>query len=350
MRAAGDAGAARPGARPALPHLRAWPAPATAPACSGRTRRATARRSTPARFDWTNGTVYSCAYDGAVTVNIDGAPWSRTWWSMGGDSRHRVQPRREGPHGHLGHPVRRRLRGVAGLAAAAAAARARPAEAHDGPHLVPCPGGSLCAAGAPAHRAGPGRGGEQLQPVRHRRRRRRLERQPRSRAEALATAARAAADRAGTSASAWGRSTSRNFERLGLDAGLRLRPCRNLAAMQTVLGECYDRADAERHRPASTALRQALSCYYSGNFITGFRDGYVRRVVAAAASDSVRRHRAGGPSTQPEGAFMNRLHPHPRAASAPPLSALARQPALVALAARASTRSTTRSPTSTPSW
>ena len=31
------------------------------------------------------------------------------------------------------------------------------------------------------------------------------------------------------------------------------------------------------------ALRQALSCYYSGNFATGFRHGYVRKVVAAAA-------------------------------------------------------------------
>jgi hypothetical protein len=28
--------------------------------------------------------------------------------------------------------------------------------------------------------------------------------------------------------------------------------------------------------------RQALSCYYSGNFVTGFDHGYVARVVSAA--------------------------------------------------------------------
>lgn len=33
-----------------------------------------------------NGIVYSCDYSGAVTVQIDGAQWARTWWSMGGDS------------------------------------------------------------------------------------------------------------------------------------------------------------------------------------------------------------------------------------------------------------------------
>ena len=31
-----------------------------------------------------NGLVYSCAYSGVVTIQIDGSPWSRTWWSMGG--------------------------------------------------------------------------------------------------------------------------------------------------------------------------------------------------------------------------------------------------------------------------
>jgi type IV secretion system protein VirB1 len=30
-------------------------------------------------------------------------------------------------------------------------------------------------------------------------------------------------------------------------------------------------------------LRAALSCYYSGNFESGFRDGYVDRVLGAAA-------------------------------------------------------------------
>ena len=33
-----------------------------------------------------SGIAYSCGYTGVVTVQIDGAPWSRTWWSMGGQT------------------------------------------------------------------------------------------------------------------------------------------------------------------------------------------------------------------------------------------------------------------------
>jgi len=63
-------------------------------------------------------------------------------------------------------------------------------------------------------------------------------------------------------------------------------PCANLAAMQSVLAECFDRASAPMTNApvAQAALRRALSCYYSGNFATGFRHGYVRKVVAAAVS------------------------------------------------------------------
>ena len=31
-----------------------------------------------------NGEAYTCDYDGAVEVDIDGAFWSRTWWRMSG--------------------------------------------------------------------------------------------------------------------------------------------------------------------------------------------------------------------------------------------------------------------------
>ncbi len=59
-------------------------------------------------------------------------------------------------------------------------------------------------------------------------------------------------------------------------------PCGNLAAMQTVLAECFDRANRSAGKAVDQlALRQALSCYYSGNFVTGFRHGYVQRVASA---------------------------------------------------------------------
>lgn len=114
-----------------------------------------------------------------------------------------------------------------------------------------------------------------------------LVRQPRHRAEALATAQSLQA--AGWSFSVGlGQINVGNFARLGLTLGSAFEPCTNLAAMQTVLGECFERASrsANGSPHAQTALHRALSCYYSGNFSTGFRHGYVRKVVAAVRSTS----------------------------------------------------------------
>jgi type IV secretion system protein VirB1 len=108
-----------------------------------------------------------------------------------------------------------------------------------------------------------------------------LDRQPRRRSEALATAT--ALQQQGWNFSVGlAQINVRNFERLGLTAPTAFDPCSNLRAMQTVLGECLGRTD--RDAPAQTALREALSCYYSGNFVTGFRHGYVRRVARAAST------------------------------------------------------------------
>ena len=114
-----------------------------------------------------------------------------------------------------------------------------------------------------------------------------LMRQPRYRAEALATA-RALYAAGWNFSVGLGQINVGNFTRLGLTLDLAFEPCVNLAAMQTVLVECFDRAhEATQEVAASqTALRKALSCYYSGNFETGFRHGYVRRIVAA--SDAAR--------------------------------------------------------------
>lgn len=109
-----------------------------------------------------------------------------------------------------------------------------------------------------------------------------LLRQPRNRAEALATA-KALKDGGWNFSVGLGQINVGNFERLGLTVESAFEPCINLAAMQTVLGECFDRASgADSKTVDQVALRQALSCYYSGNFATGFRHGYVRKVVVAA--------------------------------------------------------------------
>lgn len=110
-----------------------------------------------------------------------------------------------------------------------------------------------------------------------------LVRQPRSRAEAVSTA-RALRARGWNFSAGLGQINVTNFERLGLTLNSAFEPCANLGAMQVVLGECFYRAGtgtpsaSEQHR-----LHRALSCYYSGNFTTGFRHGYVQRLVAHAA-------------------------------------------------------------------
>ena len=109
-----------------------------------------------------------------------------------------------------------------------------------------------------------------------------LDRQPRNLAEALATANQ-------LQANGWNFSVGlaqinlRNFERLGLNATTAFDPCENLRAMQTVLAECFERSSLKAL--PQPALRQALSCYYSGNFVTGFRHGYVQRIAHAVPSE-----------------------------------------------------------------
>lgn len=107
----------------------------------------------------------------------------------------------------------------------------------------------------------------------------RLTRQPRSAAEAISVSRELAKQGLDFSVGL-GQVNQRNFARLGLDMASALDPCRNLTAMQTVLMECHSRAP---HRAvAQSAVREALSCYYSGNFVTGFQHGYVQRVVRFA--------------------------------------------------------------------
>ncbi|HEX5738167.1 MAG TPA: transglycosylase SLT domain-containing protein [Hydrogenophaga sp.] len=48
--------------------------------------------------------------------------------------------------------------------------------------------------------------------------------------------------------------------------------CANLQAGSRILRECYDRAQD---------WGKAFSCYYSGNFVTGFKHGYVQKIYAS---------------------------------------------------------------------
>lgn len=110
----------------------------------------------------------------------------------------------------------------------------------------------------------------------------RLERQPQSRREALATA-RALQDQGWNFSVGLAQINRHNFPRLGLTLESALEPCTNLESMQAVLLDCFSRARQLGASP-QPALRMALSCYYSGNFQTGFEHGYVQRVSAQIRS------------------------------------------------------------------
>jgi type IV secretion system protein VirB1 len=105
-----------------------------------------------------------------------------------------------------------------------------------------------------------------------------LVRQPANLPEAVATVA--ALEAAGWNYSVGlAQINKRNFQRFGLNPQTAFEPCANLRAMQGILGECFSRAS--RRASTQAALRDAFSCYYSGNFQTGHQHGYVSKVLAA---------------------------------------------------------------------
>jgi type IV secretion system protein VirB1 len=105
-----------------------------------------------------------------------------------------------------------------------------------------------------------------------------LVRQPANLPEAVATVA--ALEAAGWNYSVGlAQINKRNFQRFGLNPQTAFDPCANLNAMQGILGECFSRAS--RRASTQAALRDAFSCYYSGNFQTGHQHGYVSKVLAA---------------------------------------------------------------------
>ena len=112
----------------------------------------------------------------------------------------------------------------------------------------------------------------------------RLERQPRTRPEAIATASALRA--AGWDFDAGlAQINVRNIDRLGVPLAQAFDPCTNLGLMQRILGDCFARA-SRYVGGGQAALRDALSCYNTGNFRDGFRRGYVGQVLDAAHNAS----------------------------------------------------------------
>jgi type IV secretion system protein VirB1 len=76
-----------------------------------------------------------------------------------------------------------------------------------------------------------------------------------------------------------------NFKRFGLTLETAFDTCQNLAVGGSILAECFSRARA-KGIPEQKAVRAAFSCYYSGNFSTGFKTGYVAKVVDVSLDSS----------------------------------------------------------------
>ena len=72
-----------------------------------------------------------------------------------------------------------------------------------------------------------------------------------------------------------------HFARFGMTRTTAFDPCVNLRASAVIWGDCLRRAGG-----SATAFGDALSCYNSGNFTTGYRNGYVTRVMKAGSTAS----------------------------------------------------------------
>lgn len=100
----------------------------------------------------------------------------------------------------------------------------------------------------------------------------RLVRQPRSLAEAVATA-RMLETRGYNFSVGLAQVNRYNLPRFGLHTyRAAFDGCTNLRVGASILSHCLDRSGQDWGR--------AFSCYYSGNFVTGFRTGYVQKVFA----------------------------------------------------------------------
>lgn len=137
----------------------------------------------------------------------------------------------------------------------------------------------------------------------------RLERQPRTLDEAVSTARML--EREGYNFSLGLAQVNRyNLASQGLDSYERaFDVCPNLQAGARILADC--------HRRAGQDWGKALSCYYSGNFVTGFRHGYVQKVfdawgAAVARQDAPpvglveRRARTQGAAAEPGRSLLSR--------------------------------------------
>ncbi len=104
-----------------------------------------------------------------------------------------------------------------------------------------------------------------------------LQRQPRNLSEAVSTAKML--EQKGYNFSLGLAQVNRyNLKKYGLHSYEHaFQTCANLKAGSQILKECYDR---------SKDWGKSFSCYYSGNFVTGYKHGYVQKIFASMGRKS----------------------------------------------------------------
>ena len=119
----------------------------------------------------------------------------------------------------------------------------------------------------------------------------RLVRQPATKDEAIATARML--EGAGFNFSMGvGQVNRYNLKKYKLNYETVFEPCENLRAASLILKDCFVRAQS-KYQHDQHALQAAFSCYYSGNFSTGFsvdfpgQPSYVQKVLNSAGSGVV---------------------------------------------------------------
>lgn len=108
----------------------------------------------------------------------------------------------------------------------------------------------------------------------------RLLRQPKNLAEALATV-RMLESKGYNFSLGLAQVNRYNLSKYGLDSYEKaFETCSNLQAGSRILAECYNRSGKD--------WGKSFSCYYSGNFTTGYRHGYVQKIYASMSGNGTR--------------------------------------------------------------
>jgi type IV secretion system protein VirB1 len=129
----------------------------------------------------------------------------------------------------------------------------------------------------------------------------RLVRQPKNLPEALATV-RMLEGRGFNFSIGLAQVNRYNLDKYGLGSYEEaFEPCANLRAGSKILAECYHRAGRD--------WGKSFSCYYSGNFSTGFRHGYVQKIYASLRQGRESNESPGAPAIDVVGRESRRSMP-----------------------------------------